>query len=565
MPRLCTVAFTTALVIVVGARGSHTLGAQEQGLEEQVDEIFAPWNGPESPGCAVSIMRDGAIVYSRGYGMANLEYMVPITPASIFHVASVSKQFTAFAVALLAEDGKLSLDDDVRTHVPEVPDFGKTITVRHLIHHTSGLRDQWSLLRMAGWRFEGDVVTQKDVLDLTSRQTALNFEPGAEHLYSNTGYTLLGVIVERISGQSLREFTQERIFDPLGMTNTHFHDDHRMIVKNRAYAYGTTGDDDTLKTRIPDFDVVGATSLFTTVEDLARWDRNFYTGQVGGRALIDQAHTRGVLNGGQEISYAHALVHGTYRSLRTVGHGGADAGYRSSFVRFPDQRLSIALLCNFPSSDPGDNSRQVADIYLADALAARVDESDPEGVELPEADIERIVGAYRQPFTDLVLIVDRRDGKLVTGSSRNARRAFIPLGDGRFRRGGSSQVVTVKPDGPDGAPRLRISTDTGDLVYDWAAFADPSADDLAEYAGQYYSAEVVTDYQVRVEGGSLILAHRKLDDRTLEPTFADGFVVSNQGSGVTFVHGRAGRVSGFTMSSGRVRKVRFERVLKAEG
>ena len=220
-----------AILLISAGMQSHLLLAQETNLQGQVDEVFVDRDSPDSPGCAVSVMEDGAIVYKRGYGMANLEYGVPITPSSIFHVASVSKQFTAFALLLLAEEGKLSLDDDVREYVEEVPDFETTLTIRQLIHHTSGLRDQWSLLRLAGWRFEADVITQGDVLDITSRQTSLNFNPGDEYLYSNTGYTLLAVIVERISGQSLRDFTEERIFEPLGMDDTHFHDDHRMIVK----------------------------------------------------------------------------------------------------------------------------------------------------------------------------------------------------------------------------------------------------------------------------------------------------------------------------------------------
>src|SRR5579862_9812223 len=205
-------------------------------LSASVDALFTTWDQSGAPGAALAVVEDGQIVYTRGYGMANLEYAVPITPSTIFHVASISKQFTSFAINLLALEGRLSLDDDIRTHFPEFGDFGKTITLRHLRHHTSGLRDQWDLLQLAGWRME-DVITEQDILDLAWKQRDLNFAPGAEHLYCNTGYTLLAVIVKRVAGQSLREFAQERIFAPLGMTNTHFHDDHRMVVPNRAYSY----------------------------------------------------------------------------------------------------------------------------------------------------------------------------------------------------------------------------------------------------------------------------------------------------------------------------------------
>lgn len=235
----------------------------EDPLTKKVDQLFATWDKPESPGAAIAVIKDGVVVYKRGYGSANLEYNVPITPQTVFHVASVSKQFTAFAIALLAHQGKLSLDDDIRKHLPEVPDFGKKITIRHLIHHTSGLRDQWTLLGMAGWRLD-DVITKEHILKMVRHQKELNFDPGAENLYSNTGYTLLAVIVERVSGQSFRDYTDANIFKPLGMTNTHFHDDHERIVKNRAYSYSPAGPGGGFKAAPLNYANVGATSLFTT-------------------------------------------------------------------------------------------------------------------------------------------------------------------------------------------------------------------------------------------------------------------------------------------------------------
>ena len=244
------------------------------------------------------------------------------------------------------------------------------------MHHVSGIRDQWSLLGTAGWRFEADVITQSDVLDISSRQTALNFPTGSRYLYSNTGFTLLAVVVERVSGQTLREFTTERMFEPLGMTDTHFHDDHNMIVPNRAWAYAPDeGGEFGLRNSIPDFDVVGATSLFTTVHDLAAWDRNFDTGRVGGRSALERLHERFVLTSGDTIAYAHGLSIGTYRGLETVGHGGADAGYRSNFLRFPGEGVSVAVLCNFPSSNPGGLARRVANVYLGDRFEDTAAES----------------------------------------------------------------------------------------------------------------------------------------------------------------------------------------------
>src|ERR1700722_11910879 len=258
--------------------------AEAPGESARVDQLCEPWDKPDSPGCAVAVMKDGRIVHERGYGMADLEHDAKITPTSVFHVASISKQFTAAAVLLLAQEGKLSPDDEARRYLPELPDFGVPITLRHLLHHTSGLRDQWELVSLAGWRYSLDLITDADVLSVVSRQRELNFPPGSEYLYSNTGYTLLAQIVKHVSGQTFRELTTERLFRPLAMHRTHFRDNHAEIVPDIAYGYEKTGDHFELS--IPNFDTVGATSLLTTVEDLALWDENFYTTRVGGEALI---------------------------------------------------------------------------------------------------------------------------------------------------------------------------------------------------------------------------------------------------------------------------------------
>ncbi|MEO7962309.1 MAG: serine hydrolase domain-containing protein, partial [Gemmatimonadaceae bacterium] len=247
------------LVAACGPLASAPLLAQSLTAVQRarIDSVFAPLDGTTRPGCSVGVGQSGVSLYERGYGMSDLQHGIPITPQSIFHVASVSKQFTAFAVGLLAQDGKLSLDDEVRKYITELPDYGKKITLRNLIYHTSGIRDQWELLGMAGWRYPEDLFTQGDVLDIVSRQKELNFVPGDEYLYSNSGYSLLAMIVERVSGKTLRAFADERIFKPLGMTNTHVHDDHAMIVPGRTSAFEGSGN--AWKISIPDFDTHGAT------------------------------------------------------------------------------------------------------------------------------------------------------------------------------------------------------------------------------------------------------------------------------------------------------------------
>jgi CubicO group peptidase (beta-lactamase class C family) len=315
--RLLNIALSSlALASTLSAQGPRDTASTA------VDRIFDSYRGTDVPGCAVGVGRHGRVVLERGYGMANLETATPIRPASIFHVASVSKQFTAMALALLEREGKVSLDDDIREHLPEIPDYGTKITIRHLLNHTSGLRDQWDLLSMARGRFEENRITEADVMDIIPRQKALNFPPGSDYLYSNTGYTLSAVIVKRVSGKSLRDFADERIFKPLGMHDTHFHDDYTMIVPGRTMAYVNRQGGGGLRVSIPNYDTYGATSLFTTVGDLLKWEANKDTARVGDRALFDRMETSGRLTSGDSTGYGLGLQVGSYRGARLVEHSG---------------------------------------------------------------------------------------------------------------------------------------------------------------------------------------------------------------------------------------------------
>ncbi|KPK75392.1 MAG: hypothetical protein AMJ79_11345 [Phycisphaerae bacterium SM23_30] len=410
-------------------------------MEARVDEVFGRFN-EETPGAALAVIKDGQVVYKKGYGTAQLEYGAAIGPDTVFHVASVSKQFTAFAILLLAEEGKLSLDDDIREYLPEVGDLGKTITIRHLVHHTSGLRDQWVLLRMAGWRMD-DVITTEHILKLVQRQQELNFEPGAEHLYCNTGYTLLAEIVARVSGQSFREWTAEHIFEPLGMTNTHFHDDHEMIVKNRAYSYRPVRDQG-YKKAVLSFANVGATSLFTTAEDLAQWLLNFEEKKVGSAGVFEQMHKQGILNNAEEINYAFALNIGEYKGLKTVGHSGSDAGFRSYAARFPQQRFGVVVLSNVSNSNPSGLARQVADIYLADEITEEEPRSrqrrspetkEQEPITLSEEELAEYAGYYLSEELDTTYRFIVREGQLTALHQRHSDISMRVNGEDEFRGG----------------------------------------------------------------------------------------------------------------------------------
>ena len=565
---LWRLAFAIGAVAAIGGLAAAVLSgtAQRDGPGPRVDALFASWTGPRAPGCAVSVMRGGELVFARGYGAANLEYDVPITPSTVFHVASVSKQFTALAVALLVADGEVSWDDDIRRYVPELPDFGTPITLRHLAHHTSGIRDQWAMLQMAGWRWGGDVIRQSDVLDLLSRQTALNFAPGSDYLYSNSGYTLLAVVVERVSGRTLRAFTSARLFGPLGMTRTVFRDDHTMLVRDRAYAYARDGFG-RYRLSIPDFAIVGASSLFTTVEDLARWNGNFTSGEVGGRDALRQLQAHGALDGGARLSYAFGLVHGTHRGRPTIGHGGTDAGYRSEFLRFPDEDLAVAVLCNTDRASPGRLALDVADVFLPPPPVAAAPSpeagprSPPPRPPAPAAgrgetgggtaDLASLAGYYLRSGNDVPLrVVVRGDDLRLLGAG--AEQSLRPAGGGRFLLGGTTEV-TFTPGGGE-PPTLRVGGPSRP-VYSRQLPARPSAEAFAAYAGSYYSDDLAVGYTFRVEAGRLVLWNRKLGRIPLAPTFADGFYA--RGWSFTFRRDDAGAVSGFTVSTSRAWNIAF--------
>lgn len=541
------VSLALAALLVTGAAPGQAQNPES--VAARVDSIFSRFDSTHSPGCALAVVQGDRIVYQRGYGMANLEHGVPITPQSIFHVASISKQFAAAAVILLAQEGKLSLDDEVRKHVPEIPDFGQRITIRHLLHHTSGLRDQWSLLSLAGWRAD-DPKTEADILDLIARQKDLNFPPGEEHLYSNTGYTLVAVIVKRVTGKSLRQFADERIFAPLGMTHTHFHDDHTMIVPNRTSAYVPRGNGYAIS--IPVFDNHGATSLFTTVEDLAKWNRNFDEPRVGGRSLLDELYRQGVLTSGEVLPYAGGVVKGTYNGLETLGHSGADAGYRADFLRFPEQGHAFITLCNLGTTNPGNLNRQVASIYLGSKMTRAAQPEPPAAAAVDPAELQKYAGVYFDARTESLRRASIQGGKLVWGARGTG--AMIPLGKGRFRLVDQPVTVEFRREGNEFVLEERIDH-ARPLVLKRVADA-PARVSLTQYEGTYYSPELDVSWIIGSRDGKLIIKRRRFEDITLEPVFADAF----QGPGlVRFTRNAAGRIDGMLLGAGRVRHLRFER------
>jgi CubicO group peptidase (beta-lactamase class C family) len=553
--QLITLALASAVAVSASVPFVGAVSRGQPPSAARIDEIFKEFTAPGSPGCTAGVYQGDRIVHKGAYGMANLDHDVKLTPSSVFHVASVSKQFTATAILLLAADGKLSLDDDVRKFVPELPDFGERITIRHLANHTSGIRDQWDLLGLAGWRYSRDLITDDDVLQMLSRQKDLNFTPGERHLYSNSGYTLMAVIVARASGKSFREFTTERIFTPLGMDRTHFRDNFNEVVKDQAYGYARTGAGYRLS--VTNFDTAGATSLLTTVEDLAKWSANFDTGAVGGPALTANLLTRGVLNDGRRIDYAVGISHGMYRGVPTVSHGGADAGYRSTFLRFPGRKLGVAVLCNLAQTNPGQFAQRVADVVLGDTLEPAPVPPPPDTSPEVAVALDQLVavsGVYWSNVDTPRRHFIVRDGRL---HSVTPALPLKSLGGGRFVTLTGPPVTVTFEMANGSATKVRIAPPGSPVEELPRVYYSPTPAQLAEFAGAYRSGEIEAIYRMVMTDGILRLERLKAAPAPLTPLVADTFT-SPLGF-IRFVRNNANRVTGFVLDGGRVKRMTFEK------
>ena len=518
-----------------------------------IDKVFERWDRTGTPGCAVGVSERGQVVHSKAYGMANLEHGIRNWPTTVFESGSVAKQFTAAAVGLLAQEGKLSLDDPVRRYVPELPDFGTPILVRHLLNHTSGLRSQWPMLTLAG-RPPGEAVhTVTEILELVGYYKELNFKPGDEFLYNNTAFTLLGVIVQRVSGQSLQAFCQERLFGPLGMTRTQWREDFTAIVPNRATAYRLLPDG-TFRANMPFTNVIGNGGLLTTVGDLLIWNDNLDRPRVGGQDLVDRLQTRGRLNDGFENEYAQGLYVTRYRGVREVSHGGTTAGYQTFLARFPDHGLSVAVLCNTNGTNPSRYAHEIADIMLAGRLD---DLPVVRAVEVAPEVLERMAGVYREASTDAVLRLawDPKARVLRAGG-----QALVPTGPGEmYAQDGSRRFSTGRgwPDAVAPGGLIETSERAKPRRWDLQRPFRPDMAQLREFAGDYSSEELGVTYTFHVEGDVLKLRFRPAQRFTLQPVFKDAFEAD--GTTIRFTRSPDGTVDGLRIFAGRARHVRFVR------
>ncbi|HLW85510.1 MAG TPA: serine hydrolase domain-containing protein [Candidatus Sulfotelmatobacter sp.] len=537
-------ALATLILFLTGVRA---LSADTN--QQRVDQIFSAYDKTNSPGCALGVIRDGNFVYRKGYGMGSLELHVPLSPESVFYLGSVSKQFTAASVVLAAEQGFLALDDSVRKYIPELPDYGHVITLRQMLHHTSGLRDFLTLLELSGRRGE-DVHSRAEMLDLIARQKALNNIPGDEWIYSNTNYFLLGEVVQRATKKSLAEFAAENIFLPLGMAHTRYYDDHTLVMPGRVPAYATGDGGKFVVDWSTNFDTVGAGGLMSSIDDLLLWDRNFYENRLGKGAFLKEMQTRGVLNSGKKTDYALGLELSTYRGLPIVEHNGGLFGYRTEILRFPEQRFTVVCLCNLASASTGSLARKVAEVYLEKSLQAEAGAAESAGNKgLPDPSL--FAGRYLDPSKHFVYSFTAAGGNLMAWGSNLPR-----VGPNQFRDLGTG---TITFENAEGGMRAKLETDGGIFFagkrIETQRFTEA---DLAAYAGEYQSTELDVAYDLSIEQGNLIVRNKWNPLIKLSPVVPDEF--ESEEFNVVFQRDSSHGISGLRVFTIRARDLSFERV-----
>lgn len=547
------------LLGLMAACDTALLAAQELDTptRARVDSVFSRYNRTDTPGCAVLVRREGRTVYARGFGMASLELGVAITPQTVMDIGSTSKQFTAAAIWLLAQDGKLSVDDEVQRYLPELPRLAAPVTLRHLLQHTSGWRDYTDLLSLGGAQ-EEEVTTAADALATLERQHAGNFAPGTWWSYSNTGFFLLSQVVERTSGTTMRAFLRDRIFDPLGMTHTDLFDDHARIYRGRASSYRRGNDGWHVVTA--NWEQTGDGAIQTSVEDLAKWDANFDAPVVGGRALVDSLQQPGRLVDGTPLTYAYGLFIDRYRGVRRVSHGGAWAGFRAMSMRLPDQRMAVYLTCNAGNANTQALAEGVADAVVGRALGATDAELLRGGLKAPARPIVApLEGLWWDATIGRLVRVTVADSVVTLGSALGgAPRRLMQLPDERLI------LTPVTP----AAARFRVDRATGDLLMEeptnpvvrfTRVLAAPTltAARLAEYAGRYTSAEVPGAWSVDVRGDTLWLSQPRRAAVKLDAICADGF--SAEGQLLRFVRDGSGRVIAWSVTNRGLRDLRWTR------
>lgn len=522
-------------------------------LQANVDSLFKKYTRPGSPGLAVLIVKDGKVLLKKGYGLANLEFNVPITPATVFDIASVSKQFTGFAISTLIQEGKISPDDDIHKYLPDVPQFGKAITIRHLIHHTSGLRDWPATLHAAGWRWD-ESFSYEDIMRMVNQQRELDFEPGSQYSYSNTGYNLLAAVVAKVSGKTFPEWLDEHIFKPLNMHASQAPASYSKVIKYQASSYDANGNDyyksnDALT-------AYGSSSIFTTAEDLSEWVIHFQQALDRKDPVYVRMLETGELSNKQKIGYAYGLSVNNNNGVVNFSHDGGWAGFRTTISNYPDQKLSIILLSNTADFDAHSNAVAIARLFLKDKIKAGPRREDLSGlptVKVDTAILKKYTGSYQLSV-----------GWYVTFTLENGRIMVQANGEDKFPTDQKSDTVLWVPAYGASVTFREIKDKAASLKYrDMIAPrvrpVEVSPSQLHQYAGTYYSEELETAYRLSVEKGKLLAHHMRLGDFTFDPDLVTIGKFSSPNGTIDFFKNEQGKVVGFRLTNGRVKNILFKK------
>lgn len=524
---------------------------------QKIDSVFSEWNKLDVPGCALGIIKDGELLYSKGYGLANMEYGIPNSDSSVFRIGSTSKQFTAACIVLLVEQGKLKFKDNLKYFFPDFPDYAEKVTVRHLLNHTSGIRDYLQLAYLKGLGGD-DFYVDDDIMKWLVNQSELNFAPGEEFLYSNSGYWLLGQIVNKVSGTNMADFATKRIFEPLGMNNTHFHNDHTRIVKNRASGY-VLDNNDTYKISMTTLDMIGDGGIFTTINDIKKWDDAYYNSTVLSKAFWKEMTQQGVLNNGEVVDYASGLVIGKYKGLKSIRHGGAFVGFRAELLRFPEEQLSIAIFANRRDADPSRMANQIADVLLKGKLVEEVDSKDKKTktvTPIEEFQLNQLTGKYEIQPGIIVNLSIKNDSLNVFQIWDKKSYHIIRTSGTTFQMPGEEDVNFIFSNLKEGYTRtLSIFQGGRETKAERKKEVDVSGLDLNDYTGSYYSKELDVTYNFEIENG--ILKGRVEDKHsTMDCTISDIDQFVMEFGLVRFLR-IDNVISGFELDSRRVKNLKF--------
>jgi len=503
------------IIIAVAILTSCVVPPDSHNRTSQIDRVFEHWNNTTSPGCAVGIMKDGQIVLEKAYGMADLQHDIPNTIETVFENGSVSKQFTAAAIVLLALDGKLTLDDDVREHIPEVPDYGEKITLRHLMTHTSGLRDWGSVASISGWPRHERSHNHDDVLNIISRQAALNFHPGTEYSYSNTGYNLLAMVVARVSGIPFAEFSMENIFEPFGLENTQWRDDHRRIVKGRSTAYRAL-ENGKFEILQPIEHVHGNGGRLTTVGDLLIWNQALEDGTIGGQRFVEMMHEQGRLTDDSEITYAGGLQIDSFKGVKRISHTGSTAGYRAFVSRYPEHQLSLASLCNSSDANPGLIRDQLAEIFIGEFLK---DPEPPRAITLTPEIVASYAGLYYEPVTGQTKQLEIKNGDLYDGNNK-----LTPTSPSVFLNPTTTTDYIFEIQKGNAKAFSLDSWQYTNKRYQKTTPWTPDIEELQTFTGTYSSEDSNTTYIVKIMNNQLAVEQEPGRIQALTPLYKDAFV-----------------------------------------